>query len=115
MSFLRWHMQSQMEQSWKQQQTMGTGSERDSDMIREVLFDTNPYLLAITFAVSLLHMLFDFLAFKNDIQFWRKKKSMAGTSVQSLGVNCFFQTIIWLYLMDNETSWMILFSNGIGP
>lgn len=24
---------------------MGTGSERDTDMIREVLFDTNPWLL----------------------------------------------------------------------
>lgn len=47
-------------------------------------------------------------------QFWRKKKSMAGTSVQSLGVNCFFQTVIFLYLMDNDTSWMILFSSGIG-
>lgn len=114
MAFLRWHMQAQMEQSWKQQQAMGTGSERDTDMIREVLFDTNPWLLGLTFCVSLLHMLFDFLAFKNDVQFWRKKKSMAGMSVQSLGVNCFFQTVIFLYLMDNDTSWMILFSSGIG-
>jgi hypothetical protein len=24
-------------------------------------------------------------------QFWRKKKSMAGMSVRSLGINCFFQ------------------------
>jgi hypothetical protein len=47
---------------------MGTGSERDTDMIREVLFDTNPVLLGITFVVSMFHMLFDFLAFKNDIQ-----------------------------------------------
>lgn len=39
---------------------------------------------------------------------------MAGTSVQSLAVNCFFQTVIFLYLMDNDTSWMILFSSGIG-
>ena len=41
--------------------------------------------------VSMLHMVFDVLAFKNDIQFWRKKKNMEGMSVQSLGVNCFFQ------------------------
>jgi hypothetical protein len=108
------HMQTQMEQQWKVQTNMGTSSERDTDMIREVLFDTNPILLVITFFVSLLHSLFDFLAFKNDIQFWRKKKSMAGMSVQTLGVNCFFQTVIFLYLMDNDTSWMILMSSGIG-
>lgn len=107
-------MQSQMEQQWRAQEAMGTGSERDTDMIREVIFDTNPWLLGLTFAVSLLHTVFDFLAFKNDVQFWRKKKSMAGMSVQSLGVNCFFQTVIFLYLMDNDTSWMILFSSGIG-
>lgn len=45
----------------------------------------------ITMVVSMLHMIFDILAFKNDIQFWQKKKSMEGMSVQSLGVNCFFQ------------------------
>lgn len=114
LSFMRWHMQTQMEQQWKVQTNLGASSERDTDMIREVLFDTNPVLLVITFAVSLLHSLFDFLAFKNDIQFWRKKKNMAGMSVQSLGVNCFFQTVIFLYLMDNDTSWMILMSSGVG-
>jgi hypothetical protein len=25
------------------------------------------------------------------VQFWRKKKSMEGMSIRSLGVNCFFQ------------------------
>ena len=30
-----------------------------------MLIDTNPILLVTTFAVSLLHSLFDFLAFKN--------------------------------------------------
>jgi Cleft lip and palate transmembrane protein 1 (CLPTM1) len=54
------------------------------------------------------------LAFKNDIQFWRKKKSMAGMSVRSLSINCFFQTIILLYLFDNDTSYLILGSSCIG-
>ena len=29
------------------------------------LLDTNPYLLGLTVAVSILHSVFDFLAFKN--------------------------------------------------
>lgn len=52
----------------RQQQEMGTGSEKTTDMIREMLFDTNPILLVITFVVTLFHTLFDFLAFKNDVQ-----------------------------------------------
>ena len=35
----------------------------------------NPYLLVLTGVVSILHSLFDFLAFKNDIGFWKKKKN----------------------------------------
>ena len=113
-SFMRWHLQTQMEQQWKAQSNLGASSERETDLIRDVLFDTNPILLVITFVVSILHSLFDFLAFKNDIQFWRKKKNMMGMSVKSLCVNSFFQTVIFLYLMDNDTSWMILISSGVG-
>ena len=29
-------------------------------------------------------------------------------------LHLFFQTVIFLYLMDNDTSWMILFSSGTG-
>jgi len=28
--------------------------------------------------------------------------------------NCFFQTVIFLYLLDNDTSTLILISTGIG-
>jgi hypothetical protein len=64
--------------------------------------------------VSLLHSVFDFLAFKNDIQFWNKNKSMEGLSAKSVVVNFICQLIVFLYLLDNDTSWMILASSGIG-
>ena len=35
--------------------------------------ETNIYLLVLTFVVSIVHSVFEFLAFKNDIQFWNKK------------------------------------------
>ncbi|XP_039016782.1 cleft lip and palate transmembrane protein 1 homolog [Hibiscus syriacus] len=55
-----------------------------------------------------------FLAFKNDIQFWNKNKSMEGLSAKSVVVSFLCQLIVFLYLLDNETSWMILASSGIG-
>ena len=64
--------------------------------------------------MSVLHTVFDVLAFKNDIAFWKNNKSMRGLSLNSMLLNLFFQTVIFLYLMDNDTSWMILFSSGMG-
>jgi len=50
------------------QKAMGASSDRETDIIRETLLDTNPWLLGITVVVTLLHTLFDILAFKNDVQ-----------------------------------------------
>ena len=62
--------------------------------------------------VSMLHMVFDFLAFKNDIQFWKGNKSLEGLSVQTMVLNAACQVIVLLYLFDNDTSWLVLISSG---
>ena len=43
--------------------------EKDSDELRYMLTETSPTILLVTLVVSLLHTLFDVLAFKSDIQF----------------------------------------------
>ena len=101
---LAWTMQQQMQMSWKMQEAMGTGREGDNDLLKGVLMQTNPVLLTLTFIISMLHMVFDILAFKNDISFWRSAKSMEGLSLRSIVVNVFFQAVILLYLLDNDTS-----------
>ena len=75
------------------QRNMGTMGDNDSDEIKRVLTEGNPIFLALTFCVSLLHSVFDLLAFKNDIGFWRNKKSVEGLSVRSVLINCFCQVI----------------------
>ncbi|EMD40853.1 hypothetical protein CERSUDRAFT_80502 [Gelatoporia subvermispora B] len=88
----------------------------DMDELKRILVETNPYYLALTIFVSVLHMLFEFLAFSSDVSHWRQKKELVGVSVRSIITNVVVQTIIMLYLLDNseQTSWMILFSSGIG-
>jgi hypothetical protein len=73
-----------------------------------VWLETNFYLFAVTAVVSVLHSLFECLAFKNDIQFWNSKEDMEGISVKSLYINIFMQLIITMYLLDNETSLLVL-------
>ncbi|DAZ92897.1 TPA: hypothetical protein N0F65_000588 [Lagenidium giganteum] len=103
----------QMAQNFENQEAAGTSTRKDTDGMKRLFIDTNPYLLAVTIAVSLLHSLFDFLAFKNDVSFWRKQKSLAGLSLRTVVLNTFFQLVIFLYLLDNDTSWMILVSSGV--
>jgi hypothetical protein len=67
-------MQIQMQESWRIQQTHMGSSERESEELKRMMLESNPYLLAITMVVSVLHMIFDGLAFKNDITFWKNKK-----------------------------------------
>ncbi|KAF1332455.1 Cleft lip and palate transmembrane protein 1, partial [Globisporangium splendens] len=104
---------TQMEQNFKNQQASGTSTKKDTDKMKEMFIETNPYLLGLTVCVSLLHSLFDFLAFKNDVSFWKNQKSLAGLSLRTIVLNTFFQLVIFLYLMDNDTSWMILASSFI--
>jgi len=40
-------------------------TEDDQDTLKEAFLETNHYLLGLTFAVSILHSIFEFLAFKN--------------------------------------------------
>jgi hypothetical protein len=94
--------------------TGGDGSE--IEMVKEILLDTNPILLAITAIVSVAHIFLEMLAFGSDIAHYRKKKDNVGISVRSILANVFMQTIIFLYLLDNSqnTSWMILGSQVVG-
>ncbi|CAG8137627.1 unnamed protein product [Penicillium salamii] len=94
----------------------GGGDGTEWEMVKEILLDTNIWLLGTTGIVTILHMLFETLAFKNDIAHWRKKKDVVGTSVRTILANVFMQAVIFLYLVDNSdnTSWMILASQGFG-
>lgn len=85
---------------------------QEMEELKRVFLEGNPYFLFLTFVVSLLHSVFDMLAFKNDIGFWRANKSMEGLSAKTVIINAFCQLVIFLYLLDNETSRVVLISSG---
>lgn len=86
---------------------MENEEDEDQDSIKEAFLETNIYLLVLTFVVSIVHSVFEFLAFKNDIQFWNNRKSLEGLSVRSVFFNVFQSVIVLLYVMDNETNTII--------
>ncbi|KPJ09367.1 Cleft lip and palate transmembrane protein 1-like protein [Papilio machaon] len=88
-------------------------SEKDVDDVKGIFEDTNLYLLSATVLISSFHLLFDFLAFKNDVSFWRSTRSLAGLSARTVLWRAFSQLVIFFYLMDEQTSLLVLIPAGI--
>uniref|UniRef100_T1J5T4 Cleft lip and palate transmembrane protein 1 n=1 Tax=Strigamia maritima TaxID=126957 RepID=T1J5T4_STRMM len=89
-------------------------SDEEQDSLKEAIVETNPYLLGITVVVSIFHTVFELLAFKNDIQFWKNRRSLEGLSVRSVFFNVFQSLIVLLYVLDNETNTLVRISVFIG-
>ena len=109
----KWQLLDQMERSFAQQRALGTAGEGDADEMKRVLLESDPRLLFVTGAVSLAHMVLETLAFKSDVSFWRKKKSTEGLSARTIVFNAGCQVVVLLYLLDNDTSWMVLLSTAL--
>lgn len=113
-----WQLQLalQFEQSLELQSQWGMADNdgKEADEFKKILTDSNPFLLGITMIVSLLHSVFEFMAFKSDIGFWRDNKSMKGLSAKSIMMNTVCQLIVTLYLLDNETNFMVMFGQFVG-
>lgn len=65
------------------------------------------------FPFYFFQLLFDFLSFKNDISFWRKKKTYVGLSLRTTLWRAFSQIVIFLYLVDEHTSMLVTIPAGI--
>jgi len=112
-SYFKWQLQQSLEQHWETQQQFGLARRGDNDMVRDILADTNPWLLAVTGVVSLLHVVFELLTVKSNVSYWRNKKDLVGLSFRTIATNCIMQLVILLYLLDNDTAWMIIVSNVV--
>mmetsp|Transcript_46588 Transcript_46588/g.105275 ORF Transcript_46588/g.105275 Transcript_46588/m.105275 type:complete len:389 (-) Transcript_46588:521-1687(-) len=109
----RHRLMSHFQQALESQKDLGF-ADSDIDDVRRLISDTSVYLLAVTLVASVLHLLFEFLAFKSDINFWRKNKSLTGLSVRTLFIDLFFQLTILLYLADTDTSLLVTVPSAVG-
>lgn len=106
MSLERWLLMQHMEQSLSEQKSFGF-TDKDIDDVRRLISDTSVYLLGITILASLLHLLFECLAFQSDISFWNENKSLAGLSTRAVVTDLFSQIIVFLFLIESDTSLLV--------
>eukprot|EP01064_Diplonema_japonicum_P021090 TRINITY_DN30643_c0_g1_i1.p1 TRINITY_DN30643_c0_g1~~TRINITY_DN30643_c0_g1_i1.p1 ORF type:complete len:671 (+),score=138.20 TRINITY_DN30643_c0_g1_i1:40-2013(+) len=77
------------------------------DTIKQLL-KGDKLMLGLVVVASVLHSVFNILAFKNDVGFWRKQTSAKGQSLTTVYYRIAMQIVILLYLMDHEsTSWVV--------
>ena len=89
-------------------------TESDLDDVKELFTGHDWRWMAATFAVSLLHSWFAFLAFKHDVGFWKKKSNLEGLSVRTQWSSFVCQGIIFANLLDTgQASTIILAEMGV--
>ncbi|KAI0988917.1 hypothetical protein GJ496_000689 [Pomphorhynchus laevis] len=117
LKFWKWqiYLSQEMQKSWYSN-ILGSIDDdaMDQDVLKQTILDTNPYILALTMLVSVLHTFFEILAFKNDIQFWKNRSNLEGLSIRTLLFNIFTSLIVVLYVFDNQTNFAIRMSVAFG-
>lgn len=69
-SYMRWMIYSNLESSFNmQKQIYGEAMQSEIDETKRIFLETNPVFLGITITVTIIHSIFDFLAFKNGLLF----------------------------------------------
>jgi hypothetical protein len=90
-------------------ESMMPGEELDE--IRYFLQDERLYRFVLTQIISFVHMWVDYLAFRDEITFYRGRQNLSGVSTSTAITRLICSVIILLYLLDGGgTSWVILLS-----
>ncbi|KAL5111431.1 Cleft lip and palate transmembrane protein 1-like protein [Taenia crassiceps] len=87
--------------------------DKDIEDVQSIFTETNLYLLLTTVVVAAFHLFFDFLAFKNDVQFWRNAENTTGISIRTIVWRCVSTSIIFLYLYEEKSSLLVVIPSGI--
>lgn len=109
----RWRLLKHLTKSLDGNKELGF-EQSDIDDVKRLVADTNVKLLAVTVMASTLHMLFEFLTFKSDVEFWRSNKDLTGLSVRALFMDFFSQMIILMFLIEKDSSLLMTIPSAIG-
>eukprot|EP00550_Attheya_septentrionalis_P002618 CAMPEP_0198288322 /NCGR_PEP_ID=MMETSP1449-20131203/6858_1 /TAXON_ID=420275 /ORGANISM="Attheya septentrionalis, Strain CCMP2084" /LENGTH=835 /DNA_ID=CAMNT_0043986435 /DNA_START=192 /DNA_END=2699 /DNA_ORIENTATION=+ len=109
----RWRLLSHLSATLDSQKSLGFESS-DIDDLRRLIADTNVTLLLITILASALHLLFEFLTFKNEVTFWNRNTDLTGLSVRSLFLDMISQVILVMYLVEKDSSLLMTIPAACG-
>ena len=109
----RYRLLNHMSSALESQAEMGF-EQSDIDDLRRLIAETNVMLLAVTILASVLHLLFEFLTFKSEVDFWRCNTDLTGLSVRALYLDWLSQVVILFYLIEMDSSLLMTVPTGVG-
>jgi hypothetical protein len=109
----RWRLLKHLSHTIETQKELGF-EQSDIDDLRRLIADTNITLLGITVLASALHLLFEFLTFKNEVSFWNNNTDLTGLSVRSLYLDMIGQVIIVFFLIELDSSLLMIVPSVFG-
>eukprot|EP00658_Telonema_sp_P-2_P013171 TRINITY_DN14993_c0_g4_i1.p1 TRINITY_DN14993_c0_g4~~TRINITY_DN14993_c0_g4_i1.p1 ORF type:complete len:529 (+),score=107.06 TRINITY_DN14993_c0_g4_i1:57-1643(+) len=113
----RWRFQLHMEQALAQNAKIFGEDSEEMVQMRDLMANTDPVLLIATMVISFLHMIFEYLAFKADVNFWQATDGEVihkFISIKSLVAGIFCQFILLLYLWDEQSNLLVLGFSAVG-
>jgi len=109
----RYRLLNHLSHALESQRELGF-EQSDIDDLRRLIAETNVILLAITIMASVLHLLFEFLTFKSDVDFWRGNTDLTGLSVRALLLDWMSQVVILFYLIEMDSSLLMTIPTFVG-
>ena len=77
--------------------------------LKEILFENNFFLVILSFTLSVLQSIFQFLAVKNDIKIWKNIAKHKGLSLKVLYTDLVMSVIFLMYYLDNTTTKLLIY------
>lgn len=71
-----WTLQMQITMSFDEAEKMMSLNEYDVDSFKQMVGGSSPFKIVVVYGIAILHLVFSYLAFTNDISFWRQKTSL---------------------------------------
>lgn len=65
--------------------------------------------MVTSFTLSVLQVIFQFLAVKNDVKIWKNISKHKGLSFKVLYMNLVFSIIALMYFLDNTTNKLLIY------
>eukprot|EP00756_Hemistasia_phaeocysticola_P059196 Hpha_TRINITY_DN3591_c0_g2::TRINITY_DN3591_c0_g2_i1::g.25678::m.25678 len=83
-------------------------SESDLSEVRQMIVGTNVWVFLATIMLSILHIVFETLALRSDVHFWKDLRSLRGIAISTLFYDLVAQMVIFLHLYDENATIIIL-------
>jgi hypothetical protein len=83
-------------------------SSSEVDEMRYYFHSDRVWSLFLTQLIGWCHVIFEYLAFSDEWRFYQGKRNFVGLSVSSVAFSLVRSLIIFLYLHDQQTNWMVL-------